>query len=283
VDPRQSQLKTKDGLTLLVRTWYPAVPNGTLLAILHGIGEHGGRYEHVAQYFISMGFTVSALDQRGHGKSGGRRVYTKHYDDLISDVDLWFDDLHSQLKPSQIYLLGHSLGGLLSVKYTIEKRPAIYGLILSGPAVKINEDMNPFLQSVSGIVGRLFPRLKTVRLDASLLSRDDQVVKAYLEDPLVYHEGIPARFGYLVLQATHDVERSLSSLKCPLLVLHGSADKLVYPDASWSLISNCGSHDKTIHVFEGLYHEILNEPEKTLVLETITEWLRQRSGSSKPI
>lgn len=276
------QLTSRDGLPLWVKMWRPVDANGRLLAVLHGVGEHSGRYEHVAQHFVAMGFTVSALDQRGHGKSGGRRVYMNHYEDVISDVDQWISHLRSQFSPIQIFLLGHSLGGLLSVKYTIEKGSDIDGLILSGPAVRINDDMSPFLQKISGIIGRILPRLKTVQIDASLISKDDRVVKAYREDPLVYHEGIPARFGFLVLRATRDVQRSFSRLRCPLLVMHGGSDKLVYPEASWSLFAMCGSDDKTIHIFEGLYHEILNEPESAVVLDTITQWLRIRSGSSKP-
>ena len=247
-----------------------------MVAIIHGVGEHSGRYDYVAQHLVAHGFAVAALDLRGHGESEGRRVYIDRYTDFVGDITQWIGAVTVRLHSTQMFILGHSAGGLLALKYLLDGHRSVDGLILSGAAVKINEDMSPLLQCLSGIIASVVPRMRTIKLNANLISRDPTVVQEYMRDPLVYTGGLPARYGHLVLQTTREVQEKFHELKLPLLILHGGSDRLVYPEASWSLFSNCGSDDKSIRIYEGLFHEIFNEPERDKIIVDVINWLKVR-------
>ncbi|MEM9998571.1 MAG: alpha/beta fold hydrolase, partial [Bacteroidota bacterium] len=192
-------LRTPDGLTLFTRTWAPEL--GTVRAdvlLVHGIGEHSGRYAHIAAHLMMQGIRVFAYDQRGHGESEGERAYIERFDSLVADlhhvralVEVQRAEPAGPTTP--LFLMGHSLGGLVAARYvSAHSSEGLAGVILSSPALRT--DVAPLLQKVSGAVARFAPRLRTVKLDLKALSRDPRVIRNYEEDPLVTSgRGVRAR------------------------------------------------------------------------------------------
>lgn len=256
-------------------SWMPPNPKA-IVHILHGVFEHGGRYEHVGVYLKKAGIGVVAADHYGHGRSPGRKGYIAHWDDLVEDTHVWIEEVKSQYSHIPHFLLGHSLGGLLAVSYLRKKNPDFRGIILLSAALKLREDLSPILQKLAPVLGNLLPWLKTVRLDATAISRDPKVVTDYINDSLVYTGKVYARTGQQTLQETKDIEIFFPKFYWPLLIMHGSADRLTEPGGSKQLYNKASSTDKTIKIFEGWYHELLNEPDHDGVLGLISDWVSAR-------
>jgi alpha-beta hydrolase superfamily lysophospholipase len=164
------------------------------------------------------------------------------------------------------------MGGAIVTLFAMTRKPDVKGLILSGPALKISDDISPLLVRLSSIIGKVLPKLPTIKLDSSGISRDPEVVKRYDNDPLVYRGGIPARTGAEITGATRKIQAEMETITLPLLILHGTDDRLADPEGSKELYQRVQSKDKTLKLYEGYYHEVMNEPEKELVLADIVEW-----------
>ena len=264
-----------NGRKLFIHKWIPDSP-GALLFVLHGIFEHGGRYREVAEYLNRNGIGVIAADHYGHGRSGGRQGYIDSWDHLIDDTDRWVSQLKDQYPDIPCFIMGHSLGGLLAVSYLNKLKPDFQGVILLSAALKVSRDISPLLQAMAPVLAAMFPKLKTIRLDATAISRDREVVKDYLEDPYVYTGKIYAQTGNETLQATKGISSVGHDFKWPVLILHGTADRLTQPEGSQDFYDRIESNDKTINFYEGWYHELLNEPEKDIVFEAIRIWITSR-------
>ncbi len=257
-------IETADGLTLLTRDWACEAPRARIL-IVHGLGEHCGRYEHVGDFFVDRGFAVSAFDQRGHGASGGRRVHVDSFDEFLDDLEMVLATVPNDL-PRVIY--GHSMGGLISTSYAVSGRPQPDLYVLSAPG--LDADFPAPLIMAAKTLGGLLP---TVRLPNSVkgsqLSRDPAVGEAYFADPLVETKAT-ARFGASGLRQMDVVSDRLDALKTPALVVHGADDEFVPPRASAPLAGVPGVERK---LFPGLRHEIHNEPEQGEVLGFVADWI----------
>jgi alpha-beta hydrolase superfamily lysophospholipase len=270
MDPVEKSFAGVGGTKIVYDVWEPDGEAEGLLLIAHGLGEHKGRYHHVARRMASLGLRVAVPDHRGHGLSGGKRLITRSMADFSNDLDTLRRAALVDGRPT--YLLGHSMGGCIALDYALDHQELLAGLMLSGAAVKAQEA--PALQSVAKLVGRVVPGLPTQALDASFVSKDPVVVKAYVDDPLVWHGKVPAGIAGAMFTTMASFPSRLPSLRIPLLVMTGSEDKLVDPEGSRLVDRLAGSSDKTLKVYDGLYHEIFNEPEQEQVLDDLANWLR---------
>lgn len=244
--------------------------------MVHGYGEHIVRYEEMMEMFASLKLNVYGYDRRGEGRSEGRKGYVVSIDNQVKDLIALRTEMITNELPTFIY--AHSLGGLITTKYLIDYPDhGLSGCILSGPLLKVDDDISPFLQKISGVVAALLPKLQTVKVDTNLLSRNPKVKPAYEADPYIYHGGTPARTGDQILKSTAYVQANFEKVKLPILITHGGADKLADPKGSQWMYDRVSSSDKQLKIFDGLYHEIMHEPEKAEVFETMKKWLSSRN------
>ena len=236
------------------------------MLIVHGIGEHSGRYEHVGAHFAGAGIDVASYDQRGFGKSGGPRGHVTQFDDFLDDAEELLAERRSLDVPT--ILLGHSLGGLVATSYLVSGRPQPDLAVLSAPA--LDAELPSWQRIAAPALGTIIPRLKIpADFDGSILSRDEAVQVAYETDPLRVPAS-SARLGRESLRAMKRVRMALDRLRVPTYVLHGSDDALVPPSASEPLAQ---LPNVTRRVWDGLRHECMNEPEHAEVIAEITTWI----------
>lgn len=275
---------TRDGLTQLQRRWQPATaPDGgsavgatheagdprAAVVLVHGIGEHSGRYDHVGRFLAQRGHDVLAFDNRGHGQSGGRRGHVDHFGQFLDDVEDHVVERRQLGLP--VALIGHSLGGLISATYVVEGRPAPDLLVLSAPALKAQ--IPAWQRRLAPVLNRLWPTLFVPGgIDGALLSRDTEVQRAYLSDPLRV-AGSTARLGQQIFATMETTAANLDRITLPTYVLHGSEDQLVPLAASQPLERR---PNVTYRRWEGLRHECLNEPDRAEVLGEMAAWIENR-------
>lgn len=269
-------LESDGGLSLYRKRWLPEGKPRASVVIAHGAGEHLGRYEHVARHLTGAGYAVHALDHRGHGRSEGPRADIGPMDGVVADLRSLIALGRAEQPGGKLFLLGHSMGGCISLEYALRHGDEIDGLILSSALTSLNA-ASPTTRALSKAVGSVAPRLGVYSVDTSLVSRDPQVVSAYEEDPLVFHGKLPARTVGQLTRSVESFPGRLPGLTIPLLVFHGGEDGITERAGTEQVHARAGSADKTIRVFEGLYHETLNEPEQNQVLDVVVEWLDERT------
>lgn len=259
-------------VTIFATTWLPdkRKPRDHLV-LAHGYAEHLGRYSAVAEFLTKAGYAVHALDHRGHGKSSGTRAVIDSFANADADIDLLVDRVRRESGLSQVKLIGHSMGGSLALNYALNHPEKLSGLILSGPA--IGGGLPKFQAMLLEVVSRILPWLGMIQLDADAVSRDPQVVTDYKADPLVFHGRVPARTAREMMHAVTTYLPRVGAMQVPCLLMHGGADTLVRAADAQPVFDAMGSPDKSVHIFEGLYHEILNEPERLEVLGIVKDWL----------
>ena len=269
---------SSDGTRIFHQGWMPEEDEAVraVLAIVHGYAEHGGRYAHVGEFFAQRGFHVEALDHRGHGRSDGRDTFLTSIDDCVNDVEIMVNRLGDQRPDLPVFVLAHSMGGLITAKWVEDRQPEVNGILLSGPAVMIDESISPLLLKISGVLATVAPRMKTIKLDGDAVSRDPEVVAKYNSDPLNYRKGVPAATGAAINSAIAAVHRNAGKISLPVRIMYGTEDRLADPRGSDRLHSGISSEDKSLVPYEGLYHEILNEPEQEQVMSDCLEWITAR-------
>lgn len=244
------------------------------IVIVHGLHEHSGRYAHVIASLNEAGLNVYTFDVRGHGQSEGVRNF-------ITDIDEYRQDLENVLRQvptdKPLFLLGHSMGGLIVMNYMLyRERDDVAGVILSGPALEIGEDVSPTAIKILSVVGKYLPQMKTIAVKPSQISRDPIEVEKYKNDPLNSFHGTKAGLGIALLKAIQEAKPQFNQFSQPLLIMHGGADTITNPEGSKLLFKSCKSEDKTIKLWEGAYHEIFNETNKDEVINYMTDWLKAR-------
>ncbi len=254
--------------------WLPEGEVKAVLMVVHGLAEHSGRYMNVVDHFVPLGYAVYGLDHLGHGKSEGTRVFVERFSDLTDNVKTYFDMLQKWQPGKPIFILGHSMGGLISSAYLLDHQDELKGAIISAPAVKIPDTISATTITLGRVLSKIMPKAGLLALDANGVSRDPEVVKAYVNDPLVYTGKTTARLAAEMLGAMQRVTAEAGKIHLPLITIQGSADKLVDPGAAQMLYNKASSKDKTIKMYEGLYHEVLNEPERGIVLADVEAWLQ---------
>lgn len=260
------------------QAWLPEPPGDirAVVVVAHGFGEHSGRYQNLVDALVPRGYAIYAPDHRGHGRSGGPRAVVDNYDHLLDDLDVVIARVQRDHSGVPLFLLGHSMGGSIALASALRRQDHLTGLVLSGPAASI--DVPKPLQLLVSVLAKVAPKLGVRQLPAEGVSRDPAVVKAYVDDPLVFHAKMPAATPAALLRAAAGFPAQLPSLRTPLLVVHGSADVLVPVAAGRMVHERAGSKDKTLRVYDGLAHEVFNEPEKDTVLAEVADWLDRRSG-----
>jgi len=245
------------------------------LLIVHGLHDHCGRYAHIADYFTERGFSTVRYDMRGYGKSGGVRGYIDRFDDYIQDMDTVVEH-HLSKRGIPNFLFAHSMGGLIASHHILQNGNLYQGVVFSGGLFKVNEDLSPLLQKMSGVMSKLLPKLQTIKLDVNGMSRDPKVAQEIATDKLHYMGGVRARTGSEVMKATASLQEKLESLNFPMLILHGGEDSLTKHEASELLFSKSKSQDKTLKIYPGAYHELMNETNKEEVYNDIYSWITDR-------
>ncbi len=267
--------KTSDGWTIYYQSWVPDAPTAIVI-LAHGYAEHSGRYEHVSEALLQQGYAVYALDHRNHGRSDGEKGYVENISALVDDLNQFITQTKKAHPELPTVLLGHSMGGVISLHYAINHPKQIDLLVLSAPYLIDGGNVSPLLIRLSKIIATLFPRLPIKAIDSSTVSRDPAVVKDYDQDPLNSRNKVRARSGLELVSAGPLAFRRANEIQLPILIMHGDADSIASVDGSRKLNDLVTSKDKSLRIYNGLYHEIMNEPEKEQVLADIIQWLKTR-------
>jgi len=268
-------LTAKAGIKIYWQGLMPEDKPKALIFIAHGLGEHIGRYRDLAEYLKSKGFAVFGIDHRGHGKSQGRRGHILSFDQYLGDYKAFRDSVIGRFPSQKSFLLGHSLGGLISVHYVLKYPKDFSGLVLSSPALKIKIDANPITQALGRVFSRLLPGISISNgLDPNMLSHNPEVVKDYLNDPLV-HDRVSVRWFTCFTNAIEEAQAKAKEIKIPILVMQSSEDRLVEPAGSKEFFEKVLSSDKAFKNWEGFYHEMFNELDKARVYQFFENWLEK--------
>lgn len=256
----------------------PSPPEGPtgIVVLSHGLAEHAGRYRHVIERLGSLGLVVYAPDHRGHGRSGGKRVSVIEWSDFTDDLHTLFGIAALEYPNRRTILLGHSMGGAIALSYALDHQADLDALMLSGPAVVPSVGQPKALVAVGKLLGRFLPSLPVLKLDAAAVSRDQAVVDDYVADPLGYHKAITAGLAAAMLNVAETYPARLPALTVPVLLQHGTADELADVTGSELIAELAGSADLTLKTYNGLFHEVFNEPEKEQVLDDLIDWLAPR-------
>ncbi len=273
-------MRTSDGIELHERRWLPEPGCRAVVCLVHGLGEHSGRYEHVGEAFTAKGLGLYTFDLRGHGRSSGRRGHTPSYEALLDDIDLLIDAARAEQPGVPLFLYGHSLGGALVINHVLRRRPPILGAIASAPALRPGFEPPHWKLAVGRLAARLWPTLRLAsELDPSAISRDPDVVERYLSDPLM-NRSLTASLGIAVIDEGEQALAEAGTLSIPLLLMHGTGDRLTDVQASRQFAAAAGDAC-TLRLFEGLYHEPHNEPEKAEVFQCVFGWIDARLAGSQ--
>lgn len=267
------------GVRLFAQHWRPKQGARAVLVVVHGLKDHSNRYAALAERLTAQGFAVHALDLRGHAHSEGIRVYVRQFNDYLADLDRFMAHVRAREAQRPVFLFGHSMGGAIATLYTIDRKPDIAGLALSGAALKYPDDAPGVLRFATRMTSALLPESGVFQLDLDKFSRDPQVVADAKSDPLVYQPGAPARTAAAVLDAISRIQDHMEDVSVPLLAMHGAADKVTPPEGSKELYARARSTDKTLKLYEGLFHDILHEPEKDRVAGDLVAWLTAHAPS----
>lgn len=265
--------KARGTSRLYRQSWLPeASPRATIL-LVHGLGEHSSRYEHLAAHCTARGFAVHTLDHYGHGRSEGLRGHVERFSVYLDGLRALRDEVRARDAGLPLFLLGHSMGGLIAAAFLGEDQASFRGCVLSGPALRSDVEPSAIAMAVVRFISWLAPTVPLIGLDPSGVSRDPDVVRAYVQDPLVHHGKATARLIAELSGAMRATLAAAPGIELPLLIMHGDADPLTSPAGSRALYDTASSADKTLKLYPGLYHEIFNEPERDQVLGDMSAWL----------
>ncbi len=270
---KEGMIKSKDGTEIFYKYILADKPKASVF-IVHGLGEHLGRYDNVTNTLKE--YNLFLLDLRGHGKSGGKRGHVMRFDEYLDDVDALRNEMKG-LVQGKTFILGHSMGGLIVLRYAIYRPEGISGVVSSGPLLGVNVKVPKIKDMIGRLVANLAPGLSmSNEIDTGKLSHNKAVVDAYNNDPLV-HAKVSARWYVEMVKAMEDTNANAGRLSMPCLILHGSADALTNPESSREFFEKAGSKDKTYKLYDGYYHEVYNEVEKQKPLSDMAEWLNKRA------
>jgi alpha-beta hydrolase superfamily lysophospholipase len=275
-------LRGARGRQIFWRSWTPdAAPARAVIVLVHGLGEHSGRYDHVVTRLLGEGYAIHTADHRGHGRSDGPRALIEDMDDVVADIDALVDRAVTAEPDVPVFMLGHSMGGLIALRYALAHQERLAGLILSAALAQLDE-VPKALELVGRALSVVAPRAPLIALDPELVSRERAVVDDYRSDPLVHHGKVPARTAVQLADAVRSFPDTVGAITLPTLILYGTADGLCPPAGSVMLAERIGAADLTVKAYEGLFHEILNEPEREVVLEDVVAWLAARVIPAAP-
>ena len=268
---KEYTINTEDGLALYSQIWDTSSPAKAIVAIIHGLGEHSGRYHDLAMFLNHHNISVAGLDLRGHGISEGIRGHAPSYDAIMDDIDSFLQLLNQEFTGIPLFLMGHSLGGNLVLTY-LNKRQAVTKAIITAPLLALPEGPGLIKKLVGNLLYNWLPEFTMASgLDATKLSRDINIVKAYKNDPLV-HDRISARLGIDFLRFGEWLQSQIIPPAIQTLIMQGSADMIVDPIAVRKFIKNQNGNT-TFKEWKGFYHELHNEPTKEDIYNYLVQWI----------
>ena len=272
----EDKWEDKDGTLFFIQGWEPENANPkALVALVHGLGEHTGRYAHVGKALTEAGYALVSFDLRGHGRSGGARGHTPSLEVYMQDIQQFLQLMMKRYPEIPHFLYGHSLGGLLALVYAIQYGMGLKGVLVTGPGLRAALQEQRAKIAIVRLLGSFLPTMTLHSgLDAASISRDSTIVEAYKKDPLV-HFSASLGFGRAALNAIDLCFARASELPVPLLIIHGKKDKIAYPSGSedFARLLRAADKDVTLKLWNELYHEVHNEPEKEEVFQVMTAWL----------
>ncbi len=263
-----------DQCRIFYQSWKAHSPRG-VVAIAHGLGEHSGRYSNLVDSMAGDRVSIYSMDHRGHGRSEGQRGHVNRFSEYVEDLNTMIQLIRTENPEAPLIVFGHSMGGVIAYQYTLNYPREVNGLILSSAGLMPSLDQSPVKLGLVRILSRLVPSTSVATgLDSKHLSHDQTVVSDYINDPLV-HDKVSCRWFMEFVQAGKESLSRAEELKLPLLIIHGSDDQIVNVQGSREVMAKASSQDKGIHIYEGLYHETLNEvsPDKDMVLDNLRGWI----------
>jgi alpha-beta hydrolase superfamily lysophospholipase len=263
------------GIDLYAQGWLPETGARAVIVVAHGLAEHGGRYETLAGELVQRGYAVYAVDHRGHGRSSGPRANIGRFAHLVSDFCAFTGRCAREHLNTPVFMLGHSMGGAVAFASALRLQHTLRGLVLSAPALATDQKLGPLQEMFVRLLSVVAPNTGALALPADAVSRDPSVVARYEADPLVHHKEIPARTLVELLRAMQGFPASAHELRLPTLILHGTADTLVPLAATRPVYQAFGARDRTVKLYDGLYHEVFNEPERARVTADLLRWLER--------
>ncbi|MCX7155129.1 MAG: lysophospholipase [Rhodocyclales bacterium] len=266
------ELRAADGVSLSGQAWMPPTVHA-VVAVVHGIAEHSGRYAFLAERANQRGLGVVSVDLRGHGRSPGERSWVERFDDYLLDVDALLAKAQELAVGRRVFLMGHSMGGAIALRWLVQRRRPVAGLILSSAALKIGGDVPRLLVALAPLLSRWLPHLRGTRIDPATISRDAAAVAAYVADPLVSLLAPPARTGAELLQAMAANRAAAAALGLPVYLFHGDADRLTDPAGSREIFDLWGGPDRTLRLWPGSRHETFNDLDREAVVAELLDWV----------
>jgi len=255
------------------QAWFPEGEIKAVLFIVHGVGEYSARYTNVINRFVPLGYAVYGVDHIGHGKSEGEREMVSRFEDFIEPL-ITCRKMIAEAHPGvPVIIYGHSMGALITSFHLLDHQADFKAAIISAPPVKVPANISPLTVTLGKVISTIAPKMGLIGLDVHNLSHDKAVVDSYINDPLVFHGKMPARLSAEMLRAMMRVTAEANKIKIPLFILQGSADHLVDPSGAQMLYEKASSADKTLKIYEGLYHEVHNEPEREMMFKDLEAWL----------
>ncbi len=269
---QESTFSGAGGLKIFTRTWRPAAASPrAVVVIVHGFNSHSGQYLWVGDQFVAHGLAVYAIDLRGRGQSEGERFYVEKMDDYIADIDTLVTTARAENPGLPVFLLGHSAGGVISCVYTLEHQDKLAGLICESFAFELPAP--DLVLSLLAGVSHILPHSHVFKLKNEDFSRDPKVVAAMNADPLIADESQPAQTVAVLVHADERLKAEFPQITLPVLILHGTLDKATKPSGSQHFYARAGSTDKTLKLYEGHYHDLLNDVDKEVVMADIQSWV----------
>lgn len=270
-----SSFQNKAGLKIFTRTWLPDNNPRGIIVITHGLNSHSGYYQWTAEQLTARNFAVYSFDQQGRGQSEGERFYTDNIYNSVADTD-YVVELAKREQPNlPVFILGHSAGGVLACLYTLEHGEKLSGLICESFAFKVPAP--DFALAVLKGISHLAPHLHTIKLKNEDFSRNPEVVAAMNNDPLIANESQPSKSMEQLVKADERLEKEFSTITIPVFILHGTEDKATKPSGSQFFYDHAGSADKTLKLYEGHYHDLLNDLDREIVINDMITWLEKHS------
>jgi alpha-beta hydrolase superfamily lysophospholipase len=271
----EETVTASDGLRLFQRRREAAMPKAEIL-ITHGFGEHSGRYDALTEHLLRRGFSTGVYDHRGHGLSDGLPGHVESFAEYDEDLAKVIGLARARAGSLPVFLIGHSMGGLIALRYAARRGEQLAGVVVSAPLIAVAVSVPAYKTMIARVGARISPRLRLDNeINPSHLSRDPEVGRAYAADPLVNRK-VSTKWFAEAMRAMQEVSEWAPQIKTPLLVMHGTEDRLASVDATERLFERAGSPDKELIIYPGYYHELFNEPEKREVYERVSNWLENR-------
>jgi alpha-beta hydrolase superfamily lysophospholipase len=263
---KQDYFKGINDKKIYYQCWLPEETPKAIILLVHGLVEHSGRYMNMVNFFVPKSYAVYGFDHIGHGKTPGQRTRVDKFTDFTVNIKIYFDHIQSWHQGLPIILFGHSMGGLISANYLLDYQDELSAAVLSGPPLILPDIVS---RTLGGLIAQFVPWLGLIRIDPNDVCRDQTVVQEYIDDPLVYNGRISAKLLTEIVKGMQRVNDEVNIIRLPLCIVHGGADKLADPAGSQMLYDKVSSQQKFIKIYDGLYHEVLNEPEHPEVLKDI--------------